>query len=104
MNMRSRLSGIATGDQGIFVERKLFESIGGFPAIPLMEDIALSTLLKQIEPPICLHETIKTSSRRWEQQGIWRTIWLMWRLRYAYWRGADPATLAQIYYPNRVNG
>jgi len=103
MNTRSRLTGISTGDQGIFVERKLFESIGGFPAIALMEDIALSVRLKRIEPPICLHATMKTSSRRWEQQGPWRTIWLMWRLRYAYWRGVDPATLAQIYYPNRAN-
>jgi rSAM/selenodomain-associated transferase 2 len=104
MNTRSCLTGIATGDQGIFVERKLFESIGGFPAIALMEDIALSTRLKRIGPPVCLNATIKTSSRRWEQQGAWRTIWLMSRLRYAYWRGADPATLAQIYYPNRANG
>ena len=104
MNTRSRLTGIATGDQGMFVERKLFESIGGFPVIPLMEDIALSTRLKRIEPPICLNATIKTSSRRWEQQGTWRTIWLMWRLRYAYWRGANPSTLAQIYDPNRANG
>ncbi len=104
MNTRSRLTGIATGDQGIFVERKLFESIGGFAAIPLMEDIALSARLKQIERPICLNATLKTSSRRWEQDGAWRTIWLMWRLRYAYWRGADPAALAQRYYPNRASG
>ena len=104
MNMRSRLTGIATGDQGIFVERQFFESIGGFPAIPLMEDIALSARLKRIERPICLNTTITTSSRRWEQHGAWRTIWLMWRLRYAYWRGADPSVLAQRYYPNRANG
>jgi rSAM/selenodomain-associated transferase 2 len=104
MNTRSRLTGIATGDQGIFVERTLLESIGGFPAIPLMEDIALSARLKQIGRPICLSATITTSSRRWEQGGAWRTIWLMWRLRYAYWRGADPAALAQRYYPSRVNG
>ena len=104
MNTRSRLTGIATGDQGIFVARKLFESVGGFPDIPLMEDIALCARLKRIERPICLNATIATSSRRWEQQGAWRTIWLMWRLRYAYWRGADPAMLAQVYYPNRANG
>lgn len=104
MNTRSRLTGIATGDQGLFVERKLFESIGGFPVMPLMEDIALSASLKRIERPICLNATIETSSRRWEQQGAWRTIWLMWRLRYAYWRGADPAALAQIYYPDRSHG
>ena len=104
MNKRSRLTGIATGDQGIFVERKLFDSIGGFPAIPLMEDIALSARLKRIERPICLNTTITTSSRRWEQHGAWRTIWLMWRLRYAYWRGADLSMLAQRYDPNRANG
>jgi rSAM/selenodomain-associated transferase 2 len=104
MNTRSRLTGIATGDQGMFIERKLFESAGGFPAIPLMEDIALSARLKEIERPICLDATILSSSRRWEQQGAWRTIWLMWRLRYAYWRGADPAALARIYYPNRHYG
>jgi rSAM/selenodomain-associated transferase 2 len=104
MNTRSRLTGIATGDQGMFIERKLFESVGGFPAIPLMEDIALSARLKEIERPICLCATILSSSRRWEQQGAWRTIWLMWRLRYAYWRGADPAALARIYYPNRNYG
>ena len=104
MNMRSRLTGIATGDQGIFVERQFFESIGGFPAIPLMEDIALSARLKRIERPICHNATIKTSSRRWERHGAWRTIWLMWRLRYAYWRGADPSALAQRYYSNRANG
>jgi rSAM/selenodomain-associated transferase 2 len=101
MNTRSRLTGIATGDQGIFVEQKLFDSVGGFPDIPLMEDVALSVSLKQIERPICLKATIATSSRRWEQHGAWPTIWLMWRLRYAYWRGADPSALAKIYYPNR---
>jgi rSAM/selenodomain-associated transferase 2 len=104
MNTRSRLTGIATGDQGIFVERKLFESVGGFPDIPLMEDVALSARLKQIERPLCLNATIETSSRRWEQHGAWPTIWLMWRLRYAYWRGADPSALARIYYPNRDYG
>ena len=100
MNWRSRLTGIATGDQGLFVERGLFQSVGGFPAIPLMEDIALSARLKKIERPICLRATITTSSRRWEIHGIWPTIWLMWRLRFAYWRGADPVALARVYYPN----
>lgn len=100
MNLRSRFTGIATGDQGLFVERGLFQSVGGFPAIPLMEDIALSARLKKIERPICLRATITTSSRRWEKHGIWPTIWLMWRLRFAYWRGADPVALARVYYPN----
>ena len=100
MNMRSRWTGISTGDQGLFVERKLFHSVGGFPSIPLMEDIAMSTRLKRVERPLCLVNPMVTSSRRWEQQGLWRTIWLMWRLRFAYWRGIDPAELARIYYPN----
>jgi rSAM/selenodomain-associated transferase 2 len=103
MNTRSRWTGISTGDQGLFLERSLFDSIGGFPVIPLMEDIAICKRLKQSGPPLCLAETIITSSRRWEKLGVWRTIWLMWRLRFAFWRGADPAKLARIYYPNSVH-
>lgn len=98
MNCRSCLSGIATGDQGIFVRRAAFVQVGGYPAIPLMEDIALSRLLKRLGRPVCLHRRLLTSSRRWEQRGIWRTIFLMWRLRLAYFLGADPARLARIYY------
>ena len=104
MNTRSRLSRISTGDQGLFVERALFASIGGFPVIALMEDIAITKRLKQIAAPLCLNATITTSSRRWEKNGVWRTIWLMWRLRYAYWRGVDPADLARIYYSQSANG
>lgn len=97
MNARSRLTGIATGDQGIAVERALFFSVGGYPEQPLMEDIALSRLLRLRTRPACLPVRITTSSRRWEQRGAWRTIWLMWSLRFAYWRGADPAALARRY-------
>lgn len=97
MNLRSRLTGIATGDQALFVERALFEAVGGYPDIPLMEDIALSKALKHHGPPLCLRARVVTSSRRWEQGGMLRTIGLMWRLRFAYWRGADPAHLARIY-------
>jgi rSAM/selenodomain-associated transferase 2 len=97
MNLRSRLSGIATGDQGIFVTRALFESSGGFPLLPLMEDIALSRTLKRVTAPLCLHEKIVTSGRRWERRGVARTILLMWRLRLAYYLGADPADLALRY-------
>ncbi len=104
MNTRSRLTHISSGDQGLFVERELFTSIGGFPVIPLMEDVAISRQLKQIAPPLCLRATITTSSRRWEKNGVWRTIWLMWRLRYAYWRGVDPRDLARIYYPQSTHG
>ena len=104
MNTRSRVTHIATGDQGLFIERALFTSLGGFPVIPLMEDIAITRQLKKIAAPLCLRAKIVTSSRRWEKNGVWRTIWLMWRLRYAYWRGVDPADLARLYYPQSANG
>ena len=98
MNLRSRLTGIATGDQGIFVARALFERAGGYPAIPLMEDIALSATLKRLGGrPACLPERIVASGRRWESNGPWRTIFTMWRLRAAYALGVDPARLARQY-------
>ncbi|MCP5157833.1 MAG: TIGR04283 family arsenosugar biosynthesis glycosyltransferase [Gammaproteobacteria bacterium] len=98
MNHRSRLTGIATGDQGLFVRRALFEQIGGYPPITLMEDIALSRSLRRHSRPVCLRQRVQTSSRRWEQDGIARTILLMWRLRLAYFLGADPNRLARSYY------
>ncbi|WP_456377464.1 TIGR04283 family arsenosugar biosynthesis glycosyltransferase [Thiolapillus sp.] len=98
MNWRSRLTGIATGDQGIFVRRNMFEQIGGFPSIPLMEDIEISTRLKKTAgKPLCLHSKLLTSSRRWESRGVLHTVLLMWRLRLAYALGASPADLAKRY-------
>jgi rSAM/selenodomain-associated transferase 2 len=97
MNLRSRASGIATGDQAIFVKRDAFVAAGGFPAIPLMEDIALCKRLKRVGRPLCLSERVVTSGRRWEQRGVLRTIVLMWRLRLSYFLGADPALLARRY-------
>ena len=97
MNLRSRLTGIATGDQGVFVRRDIFEAAGGFPEIPLMEDIALSARLKRIARPARVRARLITSSRRWEHNGIWRTILTMWYLRTAYWLGVDPARLSRIY-------
>jgi rSAM/selenodomain-associated transferase 2 len=98
MNLRSRLTGIATGDQGIFVDRALFDRVGGYAAIPLMEDIALSKTLKRVAGrPACLQSRITTSGRRWEARGPWRMIFTMWRLRLAYALGADPARLARDY-------
>ncbi len=97
MNQRSRWSGIATGDQALFVERALFERIGGFADQPLMEDIELSRRLRRIGRPACLRERVLTSGRRWEQHGVWRTILLMWRLRWRYWRGTSPELLAKAY-------
>ena len=97
MNARSRITGIATGDQGIFVRRDVFERIGAFPDIPLMEDVALSRRLKAYAAPACIRRYLVTSSRRWEQRGVLRTIMLMWRLRFAYWLGASPERLAALY-------
>jgi rSAM/selenodomain-associated transferase 2/rSAM/selenodomain-associated transferase 1 len=97
MSLRSRLTGIATGDQAIFVRRAAFATCGGFPAIPLMEDIALSRALKRGGRPACLRQRVRTSGRRWDSRGFWRTVLLMWRLRAAYFFGATPARLARRY-------
>lgn len=99
MNLRSRLTGIATGDQALFVTRAAFDSSGGFPEQPLMEDVELSKRLKCIGKPACLRETVATSGRRWDRHGAWRTILLMWRLRFDYWRGVPATRLARRYYP-----
>ena len=97
MNLRSRLTGIATGDQAIFVTRSMFTAAGGYPEIALMEDVALSKRLKAYGPPLCLKHRLTTSGRRWEKNGVLRTIVRMWLLRLAYWLGADPAKLAVRY-------
>ena len=97
MNWRSRLTGIATGDQGIFVRRKAFFEVGGFPDLPLMEDIAISRRLKRLARPSCPRQQLVVSSRRWERRGVFNTILLMWRLRLAFALGADPARLASRY-------
>ena len=97
MNWRSRLTGIATGDQGLFVTRSLFEAAGHFPEIALMEDIAFSRQLKNFGAPLCIAHKLSASGRRWEKHGVWRTMVLMWRLRFAYWLGADPDKLALRY-------
>jgi len=97
MNRRSRLTGIATGDQALFMTRDAFEAVGGFPDQPLMEDIVLSQRLKCLSPPACLRARVTTSGRRWEQHGTWATIRLMWRLRWRYWRGESAEHLAREY-------
>jgi len=97
MNARSRLTGITTGDQAMFVTRGAFEAAGGFPEIALMEDIALARRLKRISRPLSLRACVTTSGRRWEQRGVLRTIALMWRLRLAYFFGVAPETLARRY-------
>lgn len=97
MNLRSRATGIATGDQAMFVTRAAFERVGGFPDIALMEDIALSRALKRLGRPLCLRAKVRTSGRRWDQNGALRTILLMWRLRLAFALGAKPDDLARRY-------
>lgn len=101
MNWRSRLTGIATGDQVIFAKRQAFFRVGGYPEIALMEDIALSKLLKTIGRPICLTEKVTSSGRRWETFGVFRTIILMWSLRLRYFFGADPSELTNLYQRSR---
>jgi rSAM/selenodomain-associated transferase 2 len=101
MNWRSRLSGIATGDQGIFVRREVFQRVGGFPEIDLMEDIALTKALRREGRPLCLRPKVVTSSRRWEDNGMIRTVLLMWYLRLVYFFGADPNRLARLYRRSR---
>ena len=99
MNARSAATGICTGDQAMFVERATFDAIGGFPALPLMEDIAISRALKRLAgPPARLTERVVASGRRWDTHGAWPTILSMWALRWAYWRGADVRDLARRYY------
>jgi rSAM/selenodomain-associated transferase 2 len=97
MNWRSRISGIATGDQAMVVTVEAFRRVGGFPAIALMEDVALSARLKRVSRPLCLSTRVTTSARRWHKHGTLRTVLLMWRLRLRFFFGADPAKLARVY-------
>jgi rSAM/selenodomain-associated transferase 2 len=101
INLRSRLSRIATGDQAIFVRREIFNELGGFPAVPLMEDVALSRALKRRGRIACLRQRVITSSRRWRKHGVWRTIALMWTLRLLYFVGVSPTRLERVYAETR---
>jgi len=97
MNWRSRLTGIATGDQAIFITRIAFAGLGGFAPLPLMEDIDFSRRAKRLSMPLALRDRVLTSARRWQRHGVWRTVALMWWLRLAYFFGADPGALARRY-------
>ena len=97
MNIRSRYTAVATGDQAIFIERDLFNRVAGFPEIALMEDIAISKKLKKLSIPICIHKQVITSSRRWETNGVLKTVLLMWTLRLLYLLGVSPDKLARLY-------
>lgn len=102
MNLRSRWTGIATGDQAMFVSREVFEMVGGFPAISLMEDIALSKSLKKRGKPACINSRVISSGRRWESCGPFKIILLMWSLRLRYFLGDDPDTLAYLYQTGKL--
>jgi rSAM/selenodomain-associated transferase 2 len=97
MNKRSRLTGICTGDQAMFVRRDTFDVLGGFAPQPLMEDVELSRRLRDVSRPFCIASPVTTDSRRWQQRGAWATIVLMWQLRWRYWRGESAESLAQAY-------
>lgn len=97
MNRRSRLTSVCTGDQAIFVRRDVFTELGGYPAIDLMEDIALSKLLRRRNAPLRIQAAVVTSDRRWKRGGVWRTVLLMWWLRLRYFFGASPARLQRAY-------
>lgn len=102
MNGRSRLTGVSTGDQGLFVTRSLFEAAGGFAPIPLMEDVAMTKALRRYSAPLNLRHRMTVSGRRWQKHGVLRTVLLMWRLRLQYWLGADPKKLAGAYAPHKL--
>jgi rSAM/selenodomain-associated transferase 2 len=101
INLRSRLSRVAGGDQGLFFAREFFFKLGSFPPIPLMEDVAICKSARRLAKPVMITSTIQSSSRRWQNNGVVKTILLMWSLRLAYWLGVDPARLHRIYYPQR---
>lgn len=104
MNQRSRLTGICTGDQALFVRRDVFEALGGFREMPLMEDVEITSRLRLVCRPFRIRAPVVTDSRRWEQGGIWHTIFLMWRLRWRYWRGESPQSLVNAYRTDVRNG
>lgn len=101
MNLRARISSVCTGDQAMFVSAGLFHELGGFPSIPLMEDVAMSKLLRRSAKPVLIKAAALSSSRRWEQHGLVRTVLLMWWLRLQYFLGVSPSTLVKKYYPGR---
>lgn len=98
INLRSRLTQISTGDQSQFITRQAFFLIDGYPSQPLMEDVEFSKALKRESKPFISKACCKTASRKWESEGFWRTVLLMWRLRYRYWRGANAAEIHRVYY------
>ena len=101
INLRSRISRVAGGDQGLYFNRQFFDRIQGYPQIPLMEDIAISKTARRLAKPVIIEQALTSSSRRWRDKGVIKTVVLMWLLRLAYWLGVDPQRLHKIYYPQR---
>lgn len=101
MNLRARMTSVCTGDQAMFVQRQLFDEVGGFPQLPLMEDVAMSKILRRVAKPRCIADAVETSSRRWEANGLFRTMLLMWQLRLLFFLGVSPSRLVKRYYPER---
>jgi rSAM/selenodomain-associated transferase 2 len=101
MNWRSRLTRVSTGDQALFMDRPLFDAVGGFPDQPLMEDVEICKRLRSLSAPVSLRLQVSTSGRRWDANGAWFTILLMWRLRWLYFRGESPQHLAELYRNSR---
>lgn len=101
INLRTRLSRVAGGDQGLYFNRDFFLSLGGYPEIPLMEDIAICKMARRKAKPVVIDTVITSSTRRWQDNGIISTVLLMWTLRFAFWLGVDPGRLHRIYYPQR---
>jgi len=99
INQRSRLTRVAGGDQCLFFERGFFETLGSFPQIPLMEDVAICKSARRLAQPLVMQSVVRSSSRRWHNNGVIKTILLMWSLRLAYWLGVNPDRLHRIYYP-----
>ena len=101
INWRSRITQVAGGDQALFFAKAFFDSLGDFPAIPLMEDVAICKAARKLAPPRMIQSPVTSSSRRWQNHGLVKTIVLMWSLRLAYWFGVSPARLHRIYYPQQ---
>ena len=99
INLRTRFSHVAGGDQGLYFKRNFFESINAYPKIPLMEDIAICKAARRLAKPFVIGSAISSSNRRWRNNGIVKTVLLMWSLRLAFWLGVDPRRLHKIYYP-----
>jgi rSAM/selenodomain-associated transferase 2 len=99
-NLRSAWGRLPYGDQGLLVQRADYDAAGGFPAVPLMEDVAFVRALQQVTRVRLLPVAIRVSARRWEQEGLLRRTWANWLLLGAYLLGTPPERLAHRYRPS----